>query len=316
LTTVKAYVPGIYSRSESLVQATRDLDRGRSSEQAVAEQRDADTDAFIGLQRQAGMDLLSDGLLNWQDIMRPFCEQARGLDTGPLTRFSNTNTFFRAPAVETGSPPVLTETLGETYFKSGGFPAGGWVATLPSPYTLANLAIGQERLSPVEVAEGLIGPQIARLGEKGCALAVLQETSLDSRSNGAGVSGDLLESVTALESPIPLMLQMPFADSARLVPELVELPVEGVGVDFYAADVRQLPERLPKTLVAGVLDARNSLLEKPEDIAEFGRQLRPRLEDGAELHLVPNGDLQFVPETIASQKVRILGEAAKLLREG
>src|ERR687892_840322 len=99
LPEIRAYAPGIYARSEELVQSTRDLDRGRTTEEAVEEQRETDLRSFLDAQRAAGLDYLSDGLLNWQDIFRPFDEATRGLEPGPLTRFLNTNTFYRAPAV-------------------------------------------------------------------------------------------------------------------------------------------------------------------------------------------------------------------------
>jgi 5-methyltetrahydropteroyltriglutamate--homocysteine methyltransferase len=114
LPEIQAYAPGIYARSEELVQATRDLDRDRATPEAVEERREADMRSFLDAQREAGLDYLSDGLLNWQDIFRPFCETARGLEPGPLTRFLNTNTFFRAPAA-TEEAPTLVEPLGEPY---------------------------------------------------------------------------------------------------------------------------------------------------------------------------------------------------------
>src|SRR5687768_16370464 len=95
LPQIKAYAPGIYARSEEMVQASRDLDRGRTAEEAVEEQRLADVHAFVEIQREAGLDYFSDGLLNWQDIFRPFDESAEGLRPGPLTRFLDTNTFYR-----------------------------------------------------------------------------------------------------------------------------------------------------------------------------------------------------------------------------
>ena len=73
---IKSYAPGIYARSETLVQATRDLDRGRTTEAAVQDQREVDLRSFLDAQREAGLDYLSDGLLNWQDIFRPFDEAA------------------------------------------------------------------------------------------------------------------------------------------------------------------------------------------------------------------------------------------------
>ena len=304
---IRAYAPGIYARSEELVWATRDLDRGRTTEKAVAEQREADLRSFLDAQREAGLDYISDGLLGWQDIFRPFDELALGLKPGPLTRFLNTNTFFRAPVV-TGEAPKLIEPLGEPYFAIGALPRNRWVATLPSPHAFAASAAGE--LDPRAVAEGVLGPQIAWLAESGCALVVLQETAL---LGGRIDIYPLSEALDALQSPLPLALQLPFGDSGSVLGELVELDVEAIGVDFYATDLEALPRPFPKTLLAGVVDARNSLLEEPEEIEEFGRRLSEELE--GELHLVPNGDLQFVPEKIAREKVLRLGEAAGVLKE-
>src|SRR5918994_477052 len=119
LPEIRAYVPGIYARSEELVQATRDLDRGRTTEEAAEEQRLADLRAFIEAQREAGLDYFSDGLLNWQDIFRPFDESAEGLRPGPLTRFLNTNTFYRAPAVEAATTKVVQPVGGAVFREEG-----------------------------------------------------------------------------------------------------------------------------------------------------------------------------------------------------
>jgi 5-methyltetrahydropteroyltriglutamate--homocysteine methyltransferase len=308
LPEIRAYAPGIYARSEELVQATRDLDRGRTTEEAVEEQRVADLRTFLDVQREAGLDYLSDGLLNWQDIFRPFDEAARGLEPGPLTRFLDTNTFYRAPAV-TEEVPKLLEPLGEPYFRIGELPRNRWVATLPSPYALAASAAG--KLEPRAVAEGVLGPQIGWLAENDCAMVVLQETALFGSRIDVYPLSDALD---ALQSPLPVALQLPFGDSGDVLGELVELDVAAIGVDFYSTDLEALPRPFPKTLLAGVVDARNSLLEEPEQLAGFGRQLLAEL--GHELHLVPNGNLEFVPEKIARQKVLRLGEAAKVLKEG
>ncbi len=306
---IKSYAPGIYARSEELVQATRDLDRGRTTEGAVAAQQDADLRAFLDAQREADLDYLSDGLLNWQDIFRPFDEAAEGLRPGPLTRFLNTNTFYRAPAVAS-ELPRLVEPLGEPFFRIGDLPRERWVATLPSPHSLAEWAAGE--LEPRAVAEGVLGPQIRWLAGNGCARVVLQETALFGRRSDLY---GLAAAIDALASPLPLALQLPFGDAGDILGELMELDVEAIGVDFYATEVAALPRPFPKTLLAGVVDARNSLLEDPEALAEFGRSLLEEMDEGTKLHLVPNGDLQFVPERIAREKVLRLGAAARILKD-
>src|ERR687885_2535575 len=309
LSKIKAYAPGMYARSEELVQATRDLDRGRTTEEAVTAQQDADLQVFLNAQRNANLDYFSDGLLNWQDIFRPFDTAAEGLRPGPLTRFLNTNTFYRAPTVEM-ERPRLVEPLGEPFFRIGDLPRERWMATLPSPHALAEWAAGE--IEPRAVAEGILGPQIKWLAGNGCAYVVLQESALfGKRSDLYGLS----EALEALASPLPLALQLPFGDAGDVLGELQELPIDAIGVDFYATDVAALPRPFPKTLLAGVVDARNSLLEEPEELAEFGRSLLEEMEEGTELHLVPNGDLQFVPEKIAREKVLRLGAAARILKD-
>ena len=64
---VEAFAPGMYPRSEALVQATRDLDRGRTTEAEVDARVQADQEELIGAQQAAGLDLLTDGMLRWQD---------------------------------------------------------------------------------------------------------------------------------------------------------------------------------------------------------------------------------------------------------
>lgn len=306
---IKAYAPGIYARSEELVQATRDLERKRTTEKEVERRREEDLGRLLEAQREAGLDYVSDGLLVWQDIFRPFAEASEGIEPGPLTRFLNTNTFFRAPS-PAGGRVHLAEPLGEPYFAFSELPAGGWVATLPSPHSFAALSTGG--IEAEEIAANVIGPQIRHLAQRGCALVVLQEAALF----GGNVDvSPLSRALDALESPLPLALQLPFGDAGEVLGELVELDVTAIGVDFYATDVEALPRPFPKTLLAGVIDSRNSLLEKPQEIARFAAELLGELEEGAELHLVPNGDLQFVPEKIARQKLALLGEAARITKE-
>src|SRR4249919_297259 len=102
---LEAFAPGMYPRSEALVQATRDLDRGRTTQADVDGQVESDLEELIGVQQAAGLDLLSDGMLRWQDHFRPLLEAAEGLETGALTRFLDTNTFYRAPKA-TGAPKL------------------------------------------------------------------------------------------------------------------------------------------------------------------------------------------------------------------
>jgi 5-methyltetrahydropteroyltriglutamate--homocysteine methyltransferase len=289
---LQAFAPGIYPRSEALVQATRDLDRGRTTAEAVDEQVQRDLDELVRVQQEAGLDLLADGMLRWQDLFRPLVEGSDGLEPGPLTRFLDTNSFYRAPTATSGEPR-LREPLDERFVAS--LP-GARIVTLPSPYALA-LGTG----IPAKVlATAVLKPQLDALDAE---LVVLSEPFL-AREGASGLE-ELREALDALAGGPPLALQITFGDAGELLQNgLAELPVEGIGVDFYATHAGDVPQGVDKLLLAGVVDARSSALEDPQEIAEFVERL------GVErVALVPNGDLQYVSESIARQKLARLGAA-------
>lgn len=296
---IKAFAAGIYPRSAELVQATRDLDRGRTTRVAVAGALDCDREAFVGAQGRAGLDLVSDGMLGWQDLFRPLVERTAGVEARPLVRFLDTNTFFRGLIVS--GQPRLLEPVPPPELS-----AGGWVGVLPSPYALAYAASFQANATAF--ASGVLDPQIEAWLAAGAATIVLDDPFIARDPDRLDELAAALDVLPALSR---LVLRLPFSDAGPLLGALLELPVDGVGVDFYATSIAALPRPFRKWLHAGVLDVRSSRLEDPAEVARFAERLAAF--EPEELSLGPNGDLQFVPEPIARQKIERLGEARQLL---
>ena len=292
---VEAYVPGICPRSEALVQATRDLDRGRTIQEAVDEQVERDLAELVSAEQAAGLDLLADGMIRWQDHFRPLLDAAEGLETGALTRFLDTNTFYRAPRATTGDPK-LSAPLGERYVAP--LP-GPRLVTLPSPFALAQ----GTGIPPKVMAEGVLKPAMEGLDAE---LVVLAEPFFV-RDDGAKLE-DLADALEALAGGPKLALWLEFGDAGPALEQgAADLPVEGLGIDFYATHPEDLPEAFGKLLLAGVVDARSSVPEEPRELAAFAARLGER---GAErIALVPNGDLQYVSAPIAQEKIARLGKA-------
>jgi len=234
-------------------------------------------------------------MLRWQDVFRPIVESADGLEKGALTRFLDTNTFYRAPSATTATPE-LSQPLNGGYIAPLSSPR---LVTLPSPFALAD----GTGLEPSAVAAGVLKPQIDALDAD---LVVLEEPFL-ARSATPGVEklGPALET---LAGGPKLALWVTFGNAGPLFEQgLADLPVDAIGVDFYATTVNAVPESFGKQLLAGVLDARSSVPEDPAEIAAFVGQLHARgVEDVA---LVPNGDLQYVSQAVASEKLARLGQA-------
>ncbi len=106
-----------------------------------------------------------------------------------------------------------------------------------------------------------------------------------------------------------------FAPVGAALPDLLELPVDALGLDLYEEDLDILAEvDFNKALACGCVDARNSLLESPEEIAQQVARVRDLLSP-PQLLLCPNADLEFLPRPVAEAKVRALGQAVPLLEE-
>ena len=292
---MQAFVTGIYPRSEQLVQATRDLDRGRTTEEAVDEQVERDLAELVSVQQAAGLDLLSDGMLGWQDLFRPLLEATDGLETGALTRFLDTNTFYRAPHATTAMPK-LTGPLDERYLPPV---PGPKVVTLPSPYALSE----GTGVPATAIAENVLKPVIESLDAE---LVVLSEPFFGREQGSPDV---LAEPLQKLAGGPKLALQLTFCNAREpLQKGLAELPVDAIGIDFYATHLVDVPKGFGKLLLAGIVDARSSALEDPRELADFAERLRNDREV-EHVALVPNGDLQFVSERIAREKLQRLGAA-------
>ena len=297
---LKAYTPGIYPRSEALVRATRDLDRGRTSREAVDRQVESDLGELVGVQERAGLSLLCDGMLAWQDHFRPLAERSDGLDARPLTRFLDTNTFIRAVLVD--GEPRLSEPV-----PAPALPGGRWLATLPSPLAFSRATNGAA--SAQLLAANVLAPQIEAYAEAGGSLIVLSDPFV-ARERAVK---ELIGSLAELPTSVPLALQLPFGDAGPVLDELAEAPVQAIGIDFYSTSLNALPSGYPKEVMAGVIDVRSSALESPEEIGRFVEELSARSPAG--ISLSPNGDLQFVPEPIAKEKIARLGRSQTALEE-
>lgn len=311
---IAAYQHGIFPRSEALVAATRDLDRGRTTAESVAEQQARDLQAYVELQRQAGLDFFADGQLRWQDLFRPLVEAAPGLEPGPLTRWFDNNNFFRAP--EATGRPTLNGALPPIFDTRSLVPTPR-VACLPSPYLFSRATHGRQDADELmmELARHVLRPLAERLVGEGYRIIQLQEPWLVFY----GISQDdwepfarSLEAVTGgLQATT--VLHTYFGDAGRYADRLRELPVDVVGIDFVETDVEALGSGWQRGILAGCLNGRNSLVESTSAIVEFVERLADSLQPPA-VYLSSNSDLEFLPARVAHQKVLRLGEAASELR--
>jgi len=318
--TIEPLVPGIYARSQRLVQTTRDHDRDRVDDEALHEDQVRDLENLLGVQRAAGVTQPSPGLLTWQDLFRPFRRVVPQLEAETLTRFVDTNTFYRRPDLD-GEP-----TLGEA--ELGGLledhvprlPGTDGLGTLPAPSAWVAAARDEDHGYPDAatadaVAEDVYPAIVEAHAERGYSAIALSDPWLAGHPEPGALAGSLATLADAVDADVDLLAHLPFQDASPLLADVAETPVDGVLVDLVETP-RSALDDLPGGLDVGLglVDARSSLVERPDLVLEAVADALDRVDPGT-VYLTPTGDLQHVPEAIARRKVRVTGQAARAAQD-
>ena len=126
---ISSYTFGIYPRSEELIEATR---KNTENLDSLSQK---ETDEYINAQKNANLGFVSDPLLKWDDIFRPF-SSLTSVNLSSLNRIYEMNTFYRILSFD-GSDFTDGGNIVQSNLDSS-LPKNKTVA-IPEPFTFAEL---------------------------------------------------------------------------------------------------------------------------------------------------------------------------------
>jgi 5-methyltetrahydropteroyltriglutamate--homocysteine methyltransferase len=319
---IETGLTGPFPRPEALVQATRDLDRGRTTPEAVDELFDRTEREVVALEQRLGFDLVTGGYLRWADLFRPFAETWTGFTVGPVTRWFETNTFYRQPILHAPPervPGAIRERLPAAARAHG---ARRTKVILPGPYTFAGMLdnrSGETREGLSHRLGRLLAQEVQELASDGHAVFQFQEPLLVvDPPEGAAAEAVLAayRSIAAASVSATTIVWTYFADAAPSFGLLDRLPVNVIGVDLAETEPSELA-RLPegKSIGLGCLDPRTSLVESASDLAGIVRGVQERIRPPS-IWLGPGGPLDLLPYDAAARKLAVLPAARQALGDG
>ncbi len=296
------------------------LEKGEATEDDLQAAREALVREVIAEQESAGIDVVTDGHVFWDDIVTPFARHMSGFEIGGLIRFFDNNVYYRRP-VCTG--PV--EWRGPTSVAQWQFASS--VATvpvkavIPGPVTFAHLSLdehyGDHEAFVTDVAR-VLAQEAAELVAAGARHLQIDEPSLLGAPEDLALARDALQQIADEASGAEVTVATYFGDAKRLGAELFTLPVDGFGLDLISGpESRNLVADLPegKKLQAGVVDARNTKLEDLQAlVVEIGMLAEEIGEEN--LSVSPSASLEFLPREKARAKLARLAEAARKAQVG
>lgn len=302
-------LPGPYPRSEHLVAVTRDVERDR---QTLADLKTAWQEEIKNFKSiQAGLPYYSTGLFQWQDLLRPFVDLIPGTEANGLSRFYETNSFWRTlqfPPKARVNNAELDNWI-DKYFLGGGIYSKNdpMIFTLPFAFIFKDYTHG---INYPEIAHILEQVAVKLLSMPNKALCFFDATfgwrALSKEEQHIGLY--IIESIKK-KTQAPIYLWSSFFNLKNTARYLFNLPFDGFGIDFYANAVNDILPILPKdkTLLAGIINTESTLIEPKSSIEAFYSSLTPHVSDD-KLYFIPNGPAEFVPKEVMDKKVKNLQE--------
>jgi methionine synthase II (cobalamin-independent) len=302
---ISSYTFGIYPRSEELIEATR---KNTENLDSLSQK---ETGEYITAQKNANLGFVSDPLLKWDDIFRPFSNLSEVTPTA-LNRIFEMNTFYRVLSFD-----GFAFTDGGNTVKSNldsSLPKNKTVA-IPEPFTFAELHTSNELKRKEDFVINLakmLRVEIDSLVESGFEVIQLLAPSIAyNKEVDFGVVSDALKIITdGLNAKT--ILHTYFGNVSTKIESLLDLPVSGLGFDITTTPASSIEKHSfsDKILTVGIINSFNTAIEKPQEciklVDEINAQTKPK-----ESYVSNNFDLEYVPKEFAMNKISVLGEIAR-----
>ena len=291
------------------------LEKGTASVEDLHAAQDELAREVVAEHEQAGIDLLTDGHVRWDDILTPFARNIAGFEIGGLLRWFDNNVYYRRP-VCIGDLEWRGPSSVEAFRFAAEASSKQVKAVIPGPITFARLSVDEhygDHEGFVRAIARVLAQEAFELQAAGARVIQIDEPALLNAPEDLALAKEALDIVTAEVDEAELILATYFGDAKRLGSELFDLPVHRIGLDFVAGpENRELLASLPaeKKLQAGVVNARNTMLE---DVDELAKTIEGFVGSvGAErLSVSPSSGLEFLPREKARAKLERLCEAAR-----
>lgn len=322
------YLTGPFGQSQQLYQVRNEAKRNRGSWEKVEEQIKKDTAFVLGKQQEAGVSFLCDPLFSQYYLFQPFVEHMHNVSAGPQENWFNNNVFYRRPQIN-ASAYRDTALLFIRSFTQKYHRGKSDLAILPSPFTLMVLSdlFGFENLpnhldkrtDTIIKLSWILRNEAVLLTQEGYSRIQYDEPAIVYKQSLGSLKPadvELLRVGLKICGQIPkakTILQTYFGDAGPLLSQLASLPVDGIGVDATETKLEDILacSFVNKELALGLVDARSTALENPNELAAKLHLVEESCRPKA-LYLTPNTGTEYRGWTHGLRKLQLLAEVRKI----
>jgi 5-methyltetrahydropteroyltriglutamate--homocysteine methyltransferase len=272
------------------------------------------TKAVIREQEEAGLGLLTDGQIRWEDLVNPIARRLEGFEINGLTRWFNNNVYYRRPILH-NAPVRKGPILVEDYRFAASCTRKPVKAILPGPYTFALMSEDHyyKKLRPfvLRMAE-ILNEEAKALAGAGAPFIQFDEPAVGFGTTDFKLAVEALNAATSGVKAKTAVYTY-FGSLNGGLSSLMKARVDVIGVDVVS-DPKALSAlkrtKVTKELAVGCLDARNTKMESVKELHAIFNAVK-RVVPADRLYVNPSCGLEFLPHTQARAKIRRLAQAAR-----
>jgi 5-methyltetrahydropteroyltriglutamate--homocysteine methyltransferase len=285
------------------------LQRGEISPDDLRRVEDDVTAEVLREQAGAGVSVVTDGQIRWEDALTYFARRLTGFSINGLQRYFDTNIYYRQPVVTTEVAWREPITVADYSFAASHSPRPV-KPVVTGPFTLAVLSKDEFYGNGDQLVMALaaaLNRELRALAAAGATLIQVDEPGLLLQRHRFAVFQRAMEALwEGVDARRGLYTYFGHVDG--LYPALLDLPVDILGLDFVAGArnwdvIRRAP--FTKDLGLGIVDARNTRLETPDEIAAACRRAAD-IAPASSLYVGPSAGLEFLPRRVARKKLEAL----------
>jgi 5-methyltetrahydropteroyltriglutamate--homocysteine methyltransferase len=277
-------------------------------------------DEVIHEQEQAGVDVVTDGQIRWYDPISHLMAALDGVRINGLLRYFDTNFYFRQPVV-TAAIRRRGPILRDDFTRACRAARRRVKPVLPGPYTLARLSvIGSAAYGSVpalaHALSEVMTAEVRDLAAAGAEYIQIEEPAILLHGEDIRLLRQLLEPLWTARGTAQLVIATYFGDAEPLYAQLHSLPADVIALDFtYSSNLMDLvaASGASKVLGLGLVDGRNTRLERPETVAHQIEALLKRYTFDT-IHVLPSCGLEHLPRNSARAKLALLANARRLVQ--
>jgi len=294
-------------------------ERGEISDEEFERIQDLVVKEVIEEQERAGVQVVTDGLIRWYDPVSHIARGIDGCEINGLLRFFDTNFYFRQPVVR-GKPERRNPILLREFEYAKSVAKKTVKAVMIGPYTLAKLSINSSGLSfedlVLEFAR-ILAEEADDLARAGTEFVQVEEPAILRNPGDLEILEKALAIITAKVDGKKLILTTYFGDAAPLYERFLEIDVGGLGFDLtYSRDLPDVIAQVgcEKDLWLGIVDGRNTRMEKDESIFQILRKIEGAVKS-QRVFIMPSCGLgEYLPRKVAFKKLVLLSQIAERWR--